>query len=73
MHLLRGPNETQMDMIRDELNEDAERIGHLITIFHKWIAYQPHLPKNIGKKNHRNIFTIAHKKFITYITILIFL
>lgn len=49
MHLLRAPTSDQMVMIANELNENSERLEHTVNLFRKWVSYQPHLPKNIGK------------------------
>lgn len=45
--LLIGPNEEQLIRVREELNEDPERLAHNLNIFKKWTSFQPHLPKNI--------------------------
>lgn len=49
--ILNGPNDSQMEAIRQELKEDPERFKHNLQLFEEWIATQPHLPKNYGKQH----------------------
>lgn len=47
--ILKGPDEQQMEAIRNNLGEDPERFANNLKLLEDWIKCQPQLPQNYGK------------------------
>ncbi|KAJ8921241.1 hypothetical protein NQ315_013713, partial [Exocentrus adspersus] len=48
--LLVPPSESQLEMIRNDINEDKDRLQHKEKLLQTWLNYRPHFPKNYDRK-----------------------